>query len=116
MKLCGDISSNHDDLEPETERVPRAQEKTPDAQHPPPQQEEQGAQQEVGLMSGDGVQALASVARREELDFGRDQAGVVAPQAAAASCSFTHGVVAPHGVSLPQRVLVRQFALLQSLN
>ena len=63
-------------------------------------------------MSGDGVQALAAVARGEELDFGR----VVPAQAATAAGAFTHGVVAPHGVPLPQRVLVRQLALLQSLD
>lgn len=67
-------------------------------------------------MSGDGVQALASLARGEELHFGRQDARVVSPQIPAASRPFTHGVVASHGVALPQRVLVRQLALLQGLD
>lgn len=64
-------------------------------QTPPPQQE-------AGLMSGDGVQGLASVRGGEELDFGRGEARVVPAQTSGASCPFTHGVVAPHGVTLPQ--------------
>lgn len=67
-------------------------------------------------MSGDGVQALAPVGRGEELDFGRGEPRVVPAQAPAASCAFAHGVVASHGVALPQRVLVRQLALLQGLD
>ncbi len=67
-------------------------------------------------MSGDSVRGLASVARGEELDFGQGERGVVPAQVSAASCAFTHGVVAPHGVALPQRVLVRQLALLKGLD
>lgn len=67
-------------------------------------------------MSGDGVQVLASVSRGEELDFGRGEPRVVPAQTAAASCAVAHGVVASHGVSLTQRVLVRQLALLESLD
>ena len=65
-------------------------------------------------MSGDGVQGLARLGRGEELDFG--VAGVVPAQAHAATGAFAHGVVASHGVPLPQRVLVRQLALLESLD
>lgn len=67
-------------------------------------------------MSGDGVQRLASLVRREELDFRHGEARVVPAQVSAAPCAFTHGVVASHGVTLPQRVLVRQLALLESLD
>lgn len=67
-------------------------------------------------MSGDGVQALASHAGGEELDFRRGEPGVVPAQTSAAPGTFTHGVVASHGVTLPQRVLVRQLALLESLD
>lgn len=66
-------------------------------------------------MSGDGVQGLAPLGRGEELDFGRDEPRVV-PAQARASGAFTHGVVASHGVPLPQRVLVRQLALLEGLD
>lgn len=67
-------------------------------------------------MSGDGVQGLAAVGRGEELDFGRHEPRVVPAQVDAASGAFAHGVVASHGVPLPQRVLVRQLALLQGLD
>lgn len=67
-------------------------------------------------MSGDGVHGLASLGRGEELDFGRGDPRVVPAQVPAAPCAFTHGVVASHGVTLPQRVLVRQLALLESLD
>lgn len=86
-----------------------------DTHNPPSHQEEQAGQQEAGLMSGDGVQALASVGRGEELDFGHGERRVVPAQVPAAS-AFAHGVVASHGVPLPQRVLVRQLALLESLD
>lgn len=64
-------------------------------------------------MSGDGVQVLAPLGGREELDFGCDEPRVVSAQAAGA---FPHRVVAPHGVALPQRVLLRQLALLECLD
>lgn len=69
-------------------------------------------------MSGDGVHALASVSGAEELHFGGCDAGVVPPEPPAPPRrrAFTHGVVSPHGVPLPQRVLVRQLALLQRLD
>lgn len=65
-------------------------------------------------MSGDTIQALASLCGGEELDFGRGYAGVVPTQPCAVS--FPHGVVATHGVAFPQRVLVGQLALLQGLD
>lgn len=40
----------------------------------PPHQEEQWSQQTVGLMSGDGVQVLASIGWGEELDFRHGEA------------------------------------------
>lgn len=66
-------------------------------------------------MSGDSIQVLACIGRGEELDFRRGELSRVVP-AQAASCAFAHGVVAPHGVALPQRVLVRQLALLKCLD
>lgn len=68
-------------------------------------------------MSGNGVHGLAPVAWSEELDFGYGEARVVPPKApAAAPGAFTDRVVAPHGVTFPQRVLVRQLAFLQRLD
>lgn len=67
-------------------------------------------------MSGDGVQVVARLCRGEELDFGWNEAGVVPAEAPAAPTAFPHGVVASHGVTLPQRVLVRQLAFLQGLD
>lgn len=67
-------------------------------------------------MSGDGVQGLAPLGRGEELDFGRNDPGVVPAQAAGAAGALPHGVVASHGVALPQGVLVRQLALLERLD
>lgn len=62
-------------------------------------------------MSGDGIQVLDAIARGKKLDFG--ECRVVPAQTA---CALPHGVVASHGVALPQRVLVGQLTLLQSLD
>lgn len=67
-------------------------------------------------MSGDSVQVLARLRWGEELDFGRGEPRVVPAQTPAASCAFAHGVVAAHGVTLPQRILVRQLVLLNGLD
>lgn len=62
-------------------------------------------------MSGDCIQVLDTIARGKKLDFG--ESGVVPAQT---PCAFPHGVVASHGVALPQRVLVGQLTFLQSLD
>jgi len=67
-------------------------------------------------MSGDGAQGLGSIRRGEELDFGRDETRVVPAQVPAAPSAFPHGIVASHGVALPQRVLMRQLTLLKGLD
>lgn len=65
-------------------------------------------------MSGDGIQVLAALTWCEELNFSKTR--VVPAQACGASTTFTHGVVASHRVAFPQRILVRQLALLQTLD
>lgn len=64
-------------------------------------------------MSGDGIQVLAPVSGGEELDFGCDETRVVPAKAPGA---LPHGVVAAHGVALPQRVLLRQLVFLEGLD